>query len=134
MKEINLDPKQIVEKQFKPTMRGYNGKEVDTFLDQIIKDYESFADNISELKAENERLTAEIKSLKSAPRQVEPTPVEQVTPAQSVSTPDTNESSLPGTTNYDILKRLSNLERHVFGQSVDNNYTTTQKSVPNSND
>lgn len=90
--------KDILEKDFKTAMRGYNQDEVDHFLDEVIQDYEAFSKRIEQLQNENKRLRMEL----------EETPRKQATPA-------------PGTTNFDILRRLSHLENHVFGNKLDNN-------------
>lgn len=95
--KIKLTAKDILEKDFKTAMRGYKPEDVDKFLDLIIKDYESFHQEIEELQQENLRLK----------RQVEESFKKQPTPP-----PPT------GTTNFDILKRLSNLEKHVFGSKL----------------
>lgn len=89
---IQLNGKKILEKDFKTAMRGYNQVEVDEFLDMIIKDYETFQQQIEKLQLENERLQK--KSEQSRSRAGQPNP-------QS---------------NYDVLKRLSNLEKEVFGK------------------
>ncbi|MBB5323061.1 DivIVA domain-containing protein [Anoxybacillus tepidamans] len=91
---VKLTAKDILEKEFKVSMRGYNQDEVDQFLDMIIKDYEVFHQEIEELQQENMRLK----------RQVEELQKRQAMPA--------------GTTNFDILQRLSNLEKHVFGNKL----------------
>ncbi|ANU28132.1 cell division regulator GpsB [Planococcus versutus] len=90
--------KDILEKDFKTAMRGYNQDEVDHFLDEVIQDYEAFSKRIEQLQNETQRLRTE---LENSPRK-------QATPA-------------PGTTNFDILRRLSHLENHVFGNKLDNN-------------
>lgn len=41
-------------------MRGYDKKEVDEFLDDVIKDYESYISQLQELRAENEKLKQEL--------------------------------------------------------------------------
>ncbi|ANB55770.1 cell cycle protein gpsB [Anoxybacillus sp. B7M1] len=91
---VKLTAKDILEKEFKVSMRGYNQDEVDQFLDAIIKDYEAFHQEIEELQQENLRLKHQIEQLQKRPA----TPV--------------------GTTNFDILQRLSNLEKHVFGNKL----------------
>ncbi|MDQ0176153.1 cell division regulator GpsB [Bacillus chungangensis] len=93
--KINLTAKDILEKEFKTSMRGYNQEEVDKYLDLIIQDYESFYQIVEELKQENARLK---KSAEETVRRQPPQPA--------------------GTTNFDILKRLSNLEKHVFGNKL----------------
>ena len=46
MAKINLTPKKIYEQEFKTSMRGYDKKEVDEFLDDVIKDYGQMIDLI----------------------------------------------------------------------------------------
>jgi len=92
--KIQLTAKDILEKEFKTSMRGYNQEEVDQFLDMIIKDYKTFAKEYEDLQLENQRLKKQIEDLRKQPAQ----PI--------------------GATNFDILKRLSNLEKHVFGNKL----------------
>ncbi|MBD1381649.1 cell division regulator GpsB [Metabacillus arenae] len=92
--KIKLTAKEILEKEFKSTMRGYKQEDVDKYLDYIIKDYETFHQEIEELQQENLRLKKQLEeSYKKQPTQT-------------------------NTTNFDILKRLSNLEKHVFGSKL----------------
>jgi DivIVA domain-containing protein len=93
--KIQLTAKDILEKEFKTAMRGYKPEDVDKFLDTIIKDYEFMQQEIEELQQDNLRLK---KQLDEASRR-----------------PSTQAA---GTTNFDILKRLSNLEKHVFGDKL----------------
>ncbi len=98
--KVKLTAKEILEKDFKSGIKGYNKDEVDQFLDLIIKDYEIFHQEIETLQQENLRLK----------KQLEENPRKAATPqTPSVGT---------GNTNYDILKRLSNLEKHVFGSKL----------------
>lgn len=94
--ETKLNSKDILEKDFKTGLRGYNQDDVDQYLDDIIQDYETFETTIASLKAENKRLHEELLDA----------------PKRQVSTPSN------GSTNFDILKRLSNLEKHVFGSKL----------------
>lgn len=104
MANKQLTPKNILEKDFKTSMRGYNPTEVDEFLDLIIQDYEVFFKEINNLKSENERL---LSKLDDASKQ------------QMSAHPNSSIQSGGPATNFDILKRLSNLERHVFGSKLD---------------
>ena len=104
--KIKLTGKDILEKEFKTSMRGYSPDEVDQFLDLVIKDYEVFQQAIEELQQENLRLKKENSTI-SARKPIPEAPIRQQQPA-------------PGSTNFDILKRLSNLERHVFGDRLHN--------------
>ncbi|NMA91159.1 MAG: cell division regulator GpsB [Amphibacillus sp.] len=90
--QSQLTTKDILDKNFKSAMRGYNQEEVDEFLDIIIQDYEYFNQTIEQLKRENEILKARSEQ-----------PRKRVTPSNHQ-------------VNYDILKRVSNLEKAVFGK------------------
>ena len=48
--KIKLTAQNILEKEFKTAMRGYKPEEVDQFLDIVIRDYETFHQEIEELK------------------------------------------------------------------------------------
>ncbi|WP_223701984.1 cell division regulator GpsB [Sutcliffiella deserti] len=95
--KIKLTAKEILEKEFKSGMRGYKAEDVDKFLDVVIKDYETFHQEYEMLLQENAKLK----------RQVEESGKKQ----QSTNTNT-------GSTNFDILRRLSNLEKHVFGSKL----------------
>lgn len=98
-----LTQREIVDKDFNNKLRGYDPIEVDEFLDLIIQDYKSFQDEIEELRADNDRLI----------NQLDETSKQSEFRAQSQS------ASQSTVTNFDILKRLSNLERQVFGSKLD---------------
>lgn len=89
---IQLNGKDILEKEFKTAMRGYHQEEVDEFLDTVIQDYEAYQQEIDKLTQENERLK----------KQSDQTRTRTSAPNHQV--------------NYDVLKRLSNLEKEVFGK------------------
>jgi DivIVA domain-containing protein len=93
--KMKLSAKDILEKEFKTAMRGYKQEDVDKFLDYIIKDYETFHQEIEELQQENLRLKKQVEEASRRPA-----------------------TQTAGTTNFDILKRLSNLEKHVFGSKL----------------
>lgn len=90
--KIRLTAKEILEKDFKSGIRGYNHDEVDQFLDLVIKDYETFHQEIERLEQENLRMKKQLD--------------------------EQQKKSSSGNMNYDILKRLSNLEKHVFGSKL----------------
>ncbi len=102
--KIALSPQDILEKEFKIDTRGYRLKEVDQFLDTIIGDYEQFFAIIKDLEKEKEQLLSEIMSLKQELRNKE-------TNIQIARTQDRGE-----VTNIDILRRLSQLEKDVYGK------------------
>ena len=93
--DTKLDTKIILEKEFKTGMRGYNQEEVDLFLDDVIQDYQAFKKTIMELQHENQRYKKNWSLLKND--------LLLETLAQRISI---------------CLKRISNLEKHVFGSKV----------------
>jgi DivIVA domain-containing protein len=97
-KRVQLSSKEILEKDFKAGFRCYDQDEVDQFLDVIIKDYEQFQKEIDRLKEENTKLRKEVQRVGEQPKA---------------------QNNGAGITNYDILKRLSNLAKHVFGSKLD---------------
>lgn len=90
----SLSTTAILEKEFRTELRGYSTNEVDEFLDEIISDY-------TKLYKEIERLNEEIKTLKVANLKV------------SGATNDGSEGAMSNTSNYDVLKRVSLLEKQV---------------------
>ncbi|MEW4355248.1 cell division regulator GpsB [Streptococcus pneumoniae] len=106
MASIIFTAKDIFDQDFKVGVRGYNKVEVDEFLDDVIKDYETYAALVKELREENARLKAELaEKPKAAPSPIVPT----VDPLQGGTT---------SMTNFDILKRLNRLEKEVFGKQI----------------
>ena len=97
-----LTAREILEKDFKIDARGYRPQEVDQFLDMIIKDYVEFetttkklVTEIKALESENTKLKAEIRNLR-----------------ESLDIAGSNK----GVTNVDLLKRISDLEKVVYGE------------------
>ena len=68
MAKINLTPKKIYEQEFKTSMRGYDKKEVDEFLDDVIKDYGVYIALVKELQEENAKLKAKTSSAPASMR------------------------------------------------------------------
>lgn len=94
---IKLTTKIILEKEFKTSMRGYKQEQVDLFLDDVIQDYRTYQQKIEELELENNRLKEELENNHSRP-------------VAKATSP----------TNFDIIKRITNLENHVFGSKLTN--------------
>lgn len=103
MASIIFTAKDIFEQEFGREVRGYSKVEVDEFLDDVIKDYETYAALVKSLRQEISELKEELS------RKPKPLPV-QAEPLEAAAT-----SSM---TNFDILKRLNRLEKEVFGKQI----------------
>lgn len=103
MENVLHNREEILTKEFKKTRigTGYDMTDVDAFLDEIMSDYQAFQSNIDELTTQNEKLKAQVAEL-----------TKQVSAAATA--PKASPAPVANT-NMDILKRLSNLERRVFG-------------------
>ena len=103
MAGIIFSAKDIFEQEFGREVRGYSKVEVDEFLDDVIKDYETYAALVKSLRQEIADLKEELaRKPKTSPVQTEP--------LEAATT-----SSM---TNFDILKRLNRLEKEVFGKQI----------------
>ena len=99
-----LSPHDILQKEFKIDTRGYRLKEVDQFLDTIISDYEQFLSIINNLEKEKADLMSEIVNLKQELRNTR------------LSVEVANNTANNGeVNNIDIMRRLSQLEKMVYG-------------------
>lgn len=118
--KITLMPQDILEKDFKIDTRGYRLKEVDQFLDIIIGDYEQFFNIINGLEKEKADLLAEIMSLKQELRNSK----------LSMEVSRTN-TDVPEMTNVDIIRRVSQLEKMVYGikNNVEKSENTEEEKV-----
>lgn len=108
--KITLTPQEILEKEFKIDTRGYRLKEVDQFLDTIIGDYEQFFSIINSLEQEKTDLLAEVMRLKQELRNAKTT-VEMA-----------KKNDAPEITNVDIMRRLSRLEKLIYGSEKENDH------------
>lgn len=101
---ILLTGKDILEKEFKIDTRGYRPQEVDKFLDVIIRDYEEFMVIIKEIESEKKELIENNIKLKQEIRNLR-TKLQVLT-----------EESGGEVSNADLLRRLSNLEKIIYGK------------------
>lgn len=103
---VMLTSKDILEKDFKIDTRGYRPQEVDRFLDMIIKDYDEMASIIRELEDDKKELLEDNIRLKKEVRNLR-TKLDVIT-----------EGDAQGATgaNADLLRRLSNLEKIIYGK------------------
>jgi len=100
---ILLTPKDILEKEFKIDTRGYRPQEVDKFLDDVISDYEEMFSIIKELEKEKKDLIDDNIRLKQEVRNAR-TKLDVL-----------REASNSEVSNADLLRRISNLEKIIYG-------------------
>lgn len=104
---ILLTVQDILDKEFKIDTRGYRPQEVDKFLDVIIRDYEEMSSVIKELETEKKALVEDNIRLKQEIRNMS-TKLDVLK--------DNSSNELGGTNNADVLRRLSNLEKIIYGR------------------
>ena len=101
---IILTSRDILEKDFKIDTRGYRPQEVDQFLDMIIKDYEEMNTIIRDLEREKKQLVEDNIALKQEVRNLKVT-------LDVLADSDNGNSS-----NADVLRRISKLEKIIYGK------------------
>lgn len=102
---VILSTKEILEKEFKIDTRGYRPQEVDKFLDIVMHDYEEYNGMLRDLERDKKELVEDNIRLKQEIRNLK-TKIEVL------------QEEKPGndTTNADLLRRLSNLEKIIYGK------------------
>ena len=103
MASIIFSAKDIFEQDFGREVRGYSKAEVDEFLDDVIKDYETYAALVKSLRQE----IADLKEELSHKPQVAPTQPDSIEVTASTSM-----------TNFDILNPFYRLEKVVFCKQI----------------
>lgn len=103
---ILLTVNDILEKEFKIDTRGYRPQEVDKFLDIIIRDYEEMNSIIKELEKEKKELMEDNLRLKQD--------VRNLRTKLDVIRDEGGDKGIPS--NADVLRRLSNLEKIIYGK------------------
>ena len=102
-KEILLNPEMIYNWEFKVDARGYRPQEVDKVLDMCSTDYHTYESIIKKQKEQIDALNNEILELKQKLRN-----------AKANMEIFKNNSSKE-VTNVDLLRRISELEKIVYG-------------------
>ncbi len=103
--KILLTAKDILEKDFKVDARGYRPQEVDKFLDLIISDYTEFNALLKKQEKEIRALTEDNIRLK-----------QEYNKLRSRLEAASDEGSGKAINNVDLLRRISQLEKVVFGK------------------
>lgn len=103
---IYLTPQDVLEKEFKIDARGYRPQEVDKFLDMVIRDYTEYNSIIKKLEKDLKDSYEDISKLKQEVRSLK----------EQLELKTSSESNTKTLTNVDLLKRISQLEKVVFGK------------------
>ena len=101
---ILLTVKDILEKEFKIDTRGYRPQEVDKFLDVVMRDYEEMMNIVNELESDKKALIEDNIKLKQEIRNLN-------SKLDVIKDGANNEIN-----NADLLRRLSNLEKIIYGK------------------
>ncbi|MEG0794840.1 MAG: cell division regulator GpsB [Bacilli bacterium] len=104
--KLYLTPQEILEKDFKIDARGYRPQEVDKFLDMVIRDYTEYSNIVKKLDKDIKDLTDDNIKLKQEIRRLQ---------SEIESNPGESISRNPN--NLDLLKRISQLEKIVYGNN-----------------
>ncbi|MEG0076433.1 DivIVA domain-containing protein [Anaerorhabdus sp.] len=101
--KLNLDIQTILDKQFNIDFKGYSAIEVDSFLDAVLEDYETYQDvtkSLNDKVVELERLNATLRA--------------QIIELEGRSR--LNDEGGQNVSQLDILKRISRLEKAVYSK------------------
>ncbi len=101
---IMLSSEDILNKEFKIDTRGYRPQEVDKYLDIVIRDYNEFKKILKESELEKRELIEDNIRLKQEVRKLQ-------MKLEAVSDGKSSEVN-----NADLLRRLSNLEKIIYGK------------------
>ena len=106
--KILLTAQDILNKDFKIDARGYRPQEVDKFLDMIMADYTEFTAIIKKQDKEIRALTEDNIKLKQKYNKLR---------SRLEAVGDENSGSRQTVNNVDLLRRISQLEKIVFGKN-----------------
>lgn len=123
LNDIKLSAQDILKKQFRSKVKGYDPDEVDAYLDQVISDYETFQQIVEDLYGQIGTLQRQLMDEKQKENKVsnssEDEHVKTYTPTYrrtssvaSFAEDDNNQGEI--STNMAIIQRISTLERKVY--------------------
>lgn len=102
-----LTPQDILEKEFKVDARGYRPQEVDKYLDMVIRDYTEYNNIVRKLEKDIKDLTDDNIKLKQELRRLQ----------AELNTEANSGAPTRSANNVDLLKRISQLEKVVYGSN-----------------
>ena len=110
-RNLNLDVDTIVNKEFSIEFKGYSPIEVDSFLDKIVQDYDTFQKIIEELNQQVSLYQNATDKLKA--RVIE---LESRIDSMEKSNADDNKTVVSNLSQVDILRSIARLEQEVFNR------------------
>ena len=110
-RNLNLDVDTRVNKEFSIEVKGYSPIEVDSFLDKIVQDYDTFQKIIEELNQQVSLYQNATDKLKA--RVIE---LESRIDSMEKSNADDNKTVVSNLSQVDILRRIARLEQEVFNR------------------
>ena len=125
LNDIKLSAQDILKKQFRSKVKGYDPDEVDAYLDQVISDYETFQQLIEDLYGQIGTLQRQLMDEKQkekktvAAERKDEEKLKTYTPShrRSAAVSDfaqEDEGQGEISTNMAIIQRISTLERKVY--------------------
>ncbi len=114
--KLMLDSNKIYHKIFEGTKPGYDALQVDSFLDIVIKDYESMEQYIADNDAEMEELKNKVKMVNA---QLSKAEAENATLKERLG--DITENEDASLNNLELLKRISKLEEALSKAGINPN-------------
>lgn len=108
--KVNLDIQTILDKEFEIDFKGYSSDDVDSFLDLVMEDYQTYQEITAELNQKIAELERTNTSLRA--KLIEEEGKSRAMEQAAAATP-----AAQGAANVDILKRLSRLEEMIYEQN-----------------
>ncbi|MBR2567582.1 MAG: DivIVA domain-containing protein [Paenibacillus sp.] len=111
---IDLSAQEIHDQEFNVRLRGYDTDEVNEYLDRIIRDYDIFYTIIQDQERQIKDLKARLDARVTPPAPA-PQPIPVPTPSPIQQAPSASSRGLSPLELEDIMYRLRELEKKVFG-------------------
>lgn len=114
MLKLKLTSKEILNKIFPPSDRGYNAFSVDEFLDKVLEDYKTVEANTLLLNKDVEEKDAKIKKLEETISSLQIEIAKLKGRLSNIKDEDNVTSS-----NIELIKRINLLEKALYKAGVD---------------
>lgn len=115
--KLTLCSKEILATVFSGAVRGYNPLEVDSFLDNVIRDYQIIESNYLITKSDIENMQKKIDELEGKNQQLEIENKRYETRFEGIRDNDKSVSA----DNINLVKRISALEKFLWKQGFNPN-------------